>query len=505
MKKEHPSIRAARKEDAATDTVLEALARQLHTKRNGARECPAVLIPTADAIAVWVAKGNLPDADSLRECASRLRALSEVSPDLPDLPAGDGVLFNARVASAPDGSGDVWLSGGPAVAMWTVEADGAFRAMMGEVGSRETTRWVPFGDIHAIWVRTSNRPSHPFAPYVEAWQEGARTPVEVRPDRRRDRGIVPAITLGRTDSAREAGMRFGVRDGPGPGQIGEIPLFPEIASEKRVPLLDVVDAAGVPLRARQGGAALESRLFVHILMSVRHKERRFGDVRLAITLRELRDGLFPNGWKRSQDLPRLRQALMTARDYAIRDAKGRWWPIALRYMPDEPTLDDMIVLDLAFPPGSASGPVVDQPAIERLSVKSAPRWRAALAAPSVAWIPGVTRVPAPRAGGRFVWSRNRDAYPVLTFEDRRRLAFGLDDRDRRNRTRAEMDAAWRNLPGLRVVDRQAIDRNTGETGWLILPCDAADAIAGGPDTAGTGPGGSGGPHRRSPGHGTPTG
>ena len=282
-------------------------------------------------------------------------------------------------------------------------------------------------------------------------------------------------------------MRFGLTDGPGPNQIGEIPLFPEIASDKRVPLLDVVDAAGVPLRARQGGAALESRLFVHTLMSVRHKERKFGDVRLAITLREMRDGLFPNGWNRHQDLPRLRKALMTARDYAIHDGKGRWWPIALRYMPNEPTLNDVIVLDVAFPPGSASGPVVDLPAIEQLSVKSAARWRAALAAPSVAWIPGVTRVPAPRAGGRYVWSRNRDAYPVLTFEDRRRLAFGMGDRDRRNRTRAEIDDAWRNLPGLRVVDRQAIDRDTGEVGWLVLPDQAADAIAGGPDTAGKPP------------------
>ena len=63
------------------------------------------------------------------------------------------------------------------------------------------------------------------------------------------------------------------------------------------------------------------------------------------------------------------------------------------------------------------------PDMDRLSVESAPRWRAYIAAHSVAWQPGTTRVPVPRTG-RFVWTRNLATYPVLTLNDRRRFAFG---------------------------------------------------------------------------------
>ena len=130
---------------------------------------------------------------------------------------------------------------------------------------------------------------------------------------------------------------------------------------------------------------------------------------------------------------------MHARDYAIHDGAGRWFPVALRRIPDSPQLDDMIVLDIAFPPGSHSGPPVALPDMDRLSVESAPRWRAYIAAQSVAWLPGKTLVPVPRTS-RFVWTRNLAAYPVLTLPDRQRFAFGLGDR--KHRTRAEIDAAF---------------------------------------------------------------
>ena len=52
--------------------------------------------------------------------------------------------------------------------------------------------------------------------------------------------------------------------------------------------------------------------------------------------------------------------------------------------------------------------------------------------------------------------------------------FGADDT--KNRTRAEIDAAWRDLPGLVVVGEREVDPRTGEVGWLVLPADAARAI-----------------------------
>ena len=147
--------------------------------------------------------------------------------------------------------------------------------------------------------------------------------------------------------------------------------------------------AGVPVMAQGRGAPLPMRLFVRALASVRPADRELATARLALKVRELRDGLFPNGWRIGQHWPVLRDALLHARDYAIHDGRGRWWPLALRSMPDAPGLDDLVVLDVAFPPGSKAGPSIDLPAMDRLSVDSASPWRAYIAAHSVAWQPGL--------------------------------------------------------------------------------------------------------------------
>ena len=143
-------------------------------------------------------------------------------------------------------------------------------------------------------------------------------------------------------------------------------------------------------------------------------------------------------------------------------------------MPDAPQPGDVIVLDIAYPPGSHShsGPPVALPEMDRLSVESAPRWRAYIAAHSVAWQLGTTRVPIPRSR-QFVWTRNLAAYPVLTIDDRRRFAFGAGEA--KHRTLKEIDAAFRNLPGLVVVSEAALNDRTGEVGWIVIPDAAAKA------------------------------
>ena len=299
-------------------------------------------------------------------------------------------------------------------------------------------------------------------------------PVKVEPETRKDRRILPRIVISESRPAREAGMLFGGLHDGRPIQALDLPLFPKVAPEKQVPILDLVDAAGLPVMVRGRGAPLPMRLFVRVLASVRPEHRRLPTVRVAVTMRELRDGLFPNrSYRPARDWQKLRYSLIHAKDYAIHDGRGRWWPLALRSMPDHPGLDDLIVLDVAFPPGSCSGPVIDLPEMDALSVGSASRWRAYIAAHTLAWQPGTTRVPAPRIGGRFVWTRKRAAYPVLTLEDRRRLAFGAGEK--KHRTRAEIDAAFRHLPGLVVVTESEARDRTGEVGR-----EQGHALAGAP-------------------------
>ena len=73
-----------------------------------------------------------------------------------------------------------------------------------------------------------------------------------------------------------------------------------------------------------------------------------------------------------------------------------------------------------------------------------------------------------------VWRPGK--YPILTAEDRRRLAFGGGDKS--HRTRAEQEAPWTDLPGVEIVTRTATTQD-GKRGWLIVPRDAARRIKGG--------------------------
>ena len=299
----------------------------------------------------------------------------------------------------------------------------------------------------------------------------ARQPVPVNPETRRDRRILPVIRPVEREAVLPAlAGRYELDPG-----APTLPLFPSRPVAHRVPLLDLADAAGVPIMARGRGAPLPSRLHVGLLLAVRWEDRGREHVRLTMPLGDLIAALYPNGW-RSQLWPKLQAAMEDAARFGFHDGRGRWRAVALRYAPDHPDLAAPVVFDIAFPPGATTGPAVDLAALNRLSVESSPRWRAAIAAHSILWQPGVTRLPIPgrrgRPSGRWGWARDPNAYPVVTLKDRRRLAFG--SRDSKNRTRREVDGAWFDLPGLTVAERSAVDPHTGAFGWRLLPAPHDD-------------------------------
>lgn len=157
------------------------------------------------------------------------------------------------------------------------------------------------------------------------------------------------------------------------------------------------------------------------------------------------------------------------------DRGGLWLPFRPWTIPGPgAALDDRIRLEVRLPPGSTSGPIIDRAELARLGVVSAPRFRAYIAAHSVAWLPGATRVPHPRNRSFRVWTGDSDKYPILTAEDRDRLAYGTDN-ERRKRSRAAKDAAWEALPGSAILTRKATTPD-GREGWLIVPTEAAEAI-----------------------------
>ena len=333
--------------------------------------------------------------------------------------------------------------------------------------------------MHLLWKTGAQHDPdlrHPLTPLVGWWQ--AFAPVPVAPEKRADRRIMPALKVTGPSMERQRGARMvafgGLLDGR--ADHAELTLWPEPARH-RVPLLEIVERTGLPFRSRGRGAPLEPRLLVRGgLLMIRPEDRGRETVRVAVTVRELIGALWPPGADgrrhERQHWPQLLDALYRARDWTVTDAGGgRWFPMALRRLPrvaprhgSMPALDDLIVLDLAPPPGAVAGPSVDLPWLDRQGVVSGPAWFAYIAARSLIWMPGKTRRPAP--GGRWGWSRNPDDYPVLTLADLRRLAFGAADA--KHRSHAEIVAPWENLPDVRLLP-DATAPSTGVRGFRLLP------------------------------------
>ena len=312
----------------------------------------------------------------------------------------------------------------------------------------------------------------------------AEPPPTVEPETRADRRIVPALKVTGPSPERERGVLFGglVEDRP---RTADLTLFPHLEPDRpRVPLLEVVDAAGVPVRSRGRGAPIEARLLVRGgLLMIRPEDRRRAVVRIAVTVGELLDGLYPTAGRQrdrrriAENWPKIEAALHKARDFTVPDATGgRWFPMALRRLPTPegvmPAADDVVVLDLAPPPGASTGPSVDLPALDDMGATSGPKWRAYIAGRSLIWLPGKTRRPVPNEDW-YGWSADPNDYPVLTLADLRRLAFG--DMDAKHRTKAAIVAPWANLPDLVALSDQ-LDVRTGIRGFRLLPAEAAEPL-----------------------------
>lgn len=311
--------------------------------------------------------------------------------------------------------------------------------------------------------------------------EAAQAPPEVSAERRSDPILPVVVESVREAPEREAGrLAFGGIVAGRKSLPAQLPLLPR-PDGPRVPLLELSDYRGVPTMACGRGAPLDLRLSVGVCVLTPHAVRAARG-RIAVTVRELRDFCFPNGWERRRDWLRIQEALWKAHNYMIPGRfqwRGRtvdgWVSFRLEGgVGDGAGLDDVVLIQVKLPPGASHGPIIDRHDLAQLGVRSAPKFRAYIAAHSVAWRPGISRRPHPRNRRFHIWSSDLGNYLVLTREDRLRLAFGVEDKTK-HRTRGEQDAAWENLPGIEILTREASTPD-GRRGWLIVPEAAAVAI-----------------------------
>ena len=330
---------------------------------------------------------------------------------------------------------------------------------------------------HLAWEeaeKSDPEVKHPLAPLIHAWHEG---PVEVLPVRDANghlRGdtIMPRITM--RDSGAQADRLYLT-----PAHIGvdadgsqiAFPGFGEGNRASRIPVLpvnlyDLGVQAGAS-RGGSGGAPVPARMLVKLAAApsafVRHGERF---VTYAITLRDLRDALYPptflDGRPRQQYSvsrvwPRIHNAIRVINHDAripLLDPKTGYGHFhhLLRINENFGRIDlDMpigVVLDI---PPHVEGGVQLPKRLDQWGAESAPAYRILIGLSFLWHEPGRTHAPM---GGKWMRKKGLDPYDPLTDDDVITLAYPSSVKTNR---RELARRAWGALERLEEYDELRID------------------------------------------------
>ena len=362
--------------------IMDALAHAAWTQSHGDPP-PKHRIPTVETLAEWLdeVRDNT-DAVDTSEITRRIEGLAAAY-------VGHTHLVATLIASTRI----------PKQSVLTIRTDtevGVELPVLGEnlpEDAAELSQAIK--EVHRIWREygAGMNLGHPYLPVVEAWQELA--PVPALWDGR-DHPVLPAplapVRYEQRAESNQAHLPFDW------DALGAVPVgdpddqawLPGLAPEPSglVPSLPLIlwDAAGGMSLARGRGAPLALRLWVEAMLAVPNGKRRWRATRITCTLRDLVEGLWPNGsYRRSKDLPRLIGSLRIVDQARIPWDEGRslWRTVSLTSVPrDMRALDTPIVFDVSLPPGSGQGPLIHRPTLRRYGVESAPAYRAYL---SLCW------------------------------------------------------------------------------------------------------------------------
>ena len=450
-------------------------------------ECPAEMIPSENDLLEW---WEVVPVDATEEAAQRLNS---VLVDRADCPRD---ITHWELIERVYGPGSTTLPGweGPLLAAMVYHTD--------PDSGTTSIKILPLADVHTEWLKVYDRVRHPLAPLVTAWQ---KRPLLVEPDRRTT-AIIPAPARVRDlvplpDMPAASGLAS-----LGPMTEG-MALLPNFEHDRANPLLLLHDASGTSPSDGENEVPLPFRLWILGVTAASigpHHQLR----RVRLTLRDMADWLWPGGWHRGRDLPKLRQTLQHLVHIYIPWERRLWLSVRAVTLPGETTrLDDTLYLDVELPPGSGQGPMISRPHLSKYGAESARKFRGYLAAsyyidtygtrkgriiqatrPEVmrdeqGQIVGVDGQPLrdrrgrpidrytdPRAvrTGRRERNPAVDRYPVLGPRDVFRLVYpqGVAD-DRWNHARAR--ETLEGLANDKVILLETARTRSGEQGLRILP------------------------------------
>lgn len=347
-------------------------------------------------------------------------------------------------------------------------------------------------DMHAIdqiW-RTARSFSdesltHPLAPLISAWQ--SHTGPEPR-----NTGIYPSSFSVIKTSIFPLWADVNVQAGETPPSSlvpataylpGLQPSEPKLMAYPALREYDPGTGELKTYRRTRGNmpAPMQERLFLEMILSVR-REDRARSVHHEVTVRDLRDWIYPNGWAKNRNWPMMYQALRELPLAGFEIGDGFFFPIqGIVWLPrGVPTLDSKVVIAMSFPDQSSNGPLMYRPATQSLGLKSDALWRTFVQL-QAQWSAGAYPAHRIRGGQRIpsgyvrADSDARTRYRVFTPDELVRMWHGAELPGNLNAStlrsmRQRARDAFETLEdlGLCQIERDAVDRE-GRNGWRVMP------------------------------------
>ena len=348
---------------------------------------------------------------------------------------------------------------------WTV-VNNELVAILESAGIKKSHALESVESVHKWWIRVPEpRPLHPLALVIDAWQQFAPVPGQwderqypTLPGTLTDRngGTRQLVTV--TGDMRQLSLGFHDANHTEPDQLPLPGIEPVQPSP--VPVLPFVapfDHAGGTSMTQGRGAAHSLRLFVETLLAVPPELRRSTGTPTAMTctLRQLRDALWPRGWQRGRDWPRLMAGLddlsRLGVEWELPNGQGGvWYTVTVRSRPrDGALLDDVFRFEVLLPPGSHRGPMINRTHLRLLGLDSAPAFRLYLA---LCWLWDTHGTYRGRLIGPTVRKVERDAAGLIRDVHGRRVT-------ERNGTPSRRATHKRAVPtGGRIVNPAALEQ-----------------------------------------------
>lgn len=382
-------------------------------------------------------------------------------------------------------------------------------------GAPASATAVGFADGHAFEAVHEHCREHeidadeyPFLPIIAAWQQRAEhLPVPDYTDNARIVGMANArATTAQITESRQA--RIVALELAYTSTDGTMPLFRETNlhappdPKLSVPLIDLWDMQGFPIFSRGKRASLEAIFIVKFASAMMADKDRDRNKPVAFSLEDLIKFLWPydKNLRLKERWPRIRQMLIKLQTTVIRFKNGIPWPFvtAIPAFPEfwegTPDKEAIVVFEIRWPPGTGAGGQIPWRTLNDLAEGKPGEFRAGIAALSLAFDPGNSRVPI--GNRRWRWSTNPRNYRTYTIRQRRELSCGEIDH---HYSTVKVNDMWRSLSqhGFTVIedakhpdflskpeDEQAaenakaahakirdrvVDPQTGEIRWIVMP------------------------------------